>query len=490
MKEFINRDRLFPIFCIAFFAIIFGLISFVNHFQLRTSALDLGVFNHAVYSFANLKQAIFTLGVDGKEIPFLGTHFSLITILYVPLYFLFGTYTLLVIQIAAILLGGVAIYKYAVWQFNKNTIYPKLILIQFFSIWGIYSALSFDFHNNVVASMLVVWFVYFLEKRKFLKSAIFFLLVLISKENMSIWMFFIVLGLMIKNRKVYRNEYLKFEIPLALFSLVYAIIVIGYIMPLIQGSESNLQLARYSHLGSSFTEIIITIFKRPFYTIGLLFKNILEDLDYNGIKLELHYMVLVSGGICLFLRPAYLVMLIPIYAQKLFSNDYNFWGLNLQYSIEFVPIISLAFIDLLKQLKKYKLHIAVGITVLTIVFTVNSINHRKSKWYNKTNTMFYARRHYDPKLNLKEIKFALNLIDDEASLSASSNLIPQLAFREKVYIFPIVKDAKYIALFTENRSSYPLSKEDFDNKVSEYKNSEKYSVIYNDNDLLIFERNN
>ena len=488
MKKYIGSNKFFLITSFTLFAVIFGLISFVNHYQLRTYALDLGVYNHAVYSFANFKQAIFTLGIDGKEVPFFGTHFSLITILYTPLYYLFGSYTLLVIQIAAILSGGVAIYKYATGQFNESTIFPKLILIQFFSIWGIYSALSFDFHNNVVAAMLVLWFVYYLEKRKLIPTVIFLLLVLFAKENMAIWMFFIVLGLMIKNRKKYSKEYIRFEIPLAIISLVYAIIVIGFLMPSIQGAENNLQLTRYSHLGSSFSEILLTIVKKPLYSLSLLFKNILEDPAYNGIKPELHFMVLLSGGICLFLRPAFLVMLIPIYAQKLLSNDYNFWGINLQYSIEFVPIISLAFVDLLKHVKKYKKHIAILITVSTIVFNINSINHKKPKWYDKTNTMFYGKRHYNPKINLSEIKNALKLIDDKSKVSASACLVPHVAFRDKIYHFPIVKDADYIALITNNRSPYPLSKEDFNHIVDEYKNSKDFFIVYDDFDLIIFKR--
>lgn len=488
MIKSVHNNKLFLIICFSVFAVAYGLISFVNHYQLRTYALDLGMFNHALYSFAHFKKATFTLGIGGNEIPFLGTHFSPIMILYIPFYYVFGSYTLLVIQILAILFGGVAIYKYSSEIFGKNNLLPKLILIQFFSIWGIYSSLAFDFHNNVVAAMLVLWFVYYLEKRKYIQTIIFWILVLIAQENMAVWMVFIILGLMIKNRKQFKQEYLKFEVPLILASILYTILIIGFVMPSIQGVKTNMQFIRYNHIGNSISEVLLTFVQGPIYVLSLLFKNITGDPAYNGIKQELHFMVLVSGGICLLLRPAYLIMLIPIYAQKMLSNDYNLWGINMQYSIEFVPIISLAFIDFLKHVKKYKTQIAIIIMLLTIVFNIDSINHRKSKWYNKTNTIFYGKRHYNAKISVQEIKNALKVIDDSSVVSASSCLAPRLAFREKIYHFPIVKDADYIALVTNNRTAYPISSNELKSKVEELKNSLLFDVVYDNYDLLILKR--
>lgn len=481
-------DQHFLVIVIFFFAIVYSLISIVNHIQLRTYALDLGMFNHALYSFAHFKKAIFTLGIDGKEMPFLGTHFSPIMILYVPLYYIFGSYTLLVIQILVILSGGVVLYKMSLQHFDHKSIYPKIIVLHFFSIWGIYSALSFDFHNNVVAAMLVLWFFYFMQQRKLVLSSVFFVLVLLSQENMAIWMIFILIGIIIQNRKQFKINKLKFEISLLIIAVLYSYLIIRIVMPSFQESEVNMQFSRYSLLGNSFSEIIATTLKRPFYTISLLFKNTINDPVYDGIKMELHYMVIVSGGILLFFRPYYLLMLIPIYALKLFSNDYNFWGINLHYSIEFVPIISLAFIDILKSIKKYQKHVALGILILTVVFNIVKLNSRQSKWYDKTNSKFYSSRHYNPNLNLKEIKEGLKLIDQKENISVSSCLAPHLAFREKIYHFPIIKDSKLIALIKNNRTTYPLNKEKYQTEIEKFKTSEDFKIIYESDDLIILEK--
>jgi uncharacterized membrane protein len=470
------------------FTIIFCLISLVNHCQFRTSALDLGMYNQALYSYAHFKEAIFTLGVDGNEVPFIATHFSFLTILFSPLYYLFGSYTLLIVQIFAILAGGLAVYKYARENFEDNSILPIIILIQFFSIWGIYSALSFDFHENVPGAMFVLWFVYYLEKRKLFQSAIFLLLILLSKEIMSIWALFILLGLMIKNRKKFRKEYIKFEIPAAIFCLLYGIVIMAFVMPSVQNSDNNLQLMRYSQFGDSWKDIVLTFIHKPQLIFSALFLNTTGYHEYDFIKTEFHLMVLVSGGICLFLRPVYLLMLLPVYATKFLSNDYSLWGINYQYSIEFVPIISLAFIDFSGHLKKHKTGIATIIVLTTIMFNLTSMVHRESKWYKPQDTRFYSKSHYDPELNLPEIRKALKLIDSESTLSVSSCLAPRLSFRNKIYHFPIIKDAEYIVLITKYRSPYPLREEEFAMRWEELKNSGEFAPIYDANNLLILKR--
>ncbi len=477
-------------FIFSSFALIYCLISIVNHAQYRTYALDLGMFNHALHLWANFKPAVFTLGIVENEIPFLGTHFSPIMILYVPFYYIFGTYTLIVIQIFAILFGGLAVYKYSLLYFDKNSLIIKMILIHFFSIWGIYSALSFDFHNNVVASMTVLWFVYFLEKRKIVYSIFFFTVILLSQENMAIWIIFILIGLMIKNRNQYQDKFICMEIPLLIVAIIYSVAIIGYVMPLLQDANHNLHFYRYSHLGSSFGKIISNIITNPLDVISLLYKNILGNPVYEGIKTEFHFMFLISGGIILLFRPVYLVMLIPIFAQKFLALDYNFWGINLHYSIEIVPIISLALIDFLGKIKKYSLVVIVIITILTIYFNVDKMKERKSKWYSAENTVFFMKIHYNPNLNLKEIKQGLKLIDKEENISVSSSLAPHLASRDKIYHFPIIKDSKYIALIKNNRTTYPISKEEYLTKIENLRASGQFEIIYEIDDLIIFKKRN
>ena len=490
----ISNEKIILSIVFLIFASIYCSISLVNHYFLRTYALDLGMFNQAIYSFSHLKMNYFTLDITGAEISYFGDHFSPIIIFLSPFYYLFGSYTLLIIQIACILLGGFGVYKYASLN-HSQTYIPLLLTIQFFSIWGIYSALSFDYHNNVIAAMFVPWLFYFYDKKNKKAFLLFFVLIILCKENMSLWLGFILIGLTLKRLvkdewKNQLNKILKFEIPLIVFSFLYFVIIVGKIMPMISHGQGTNQLSRYSLLGNSITEIVSTLIHHPKYIFSLLFESPLNDGISFGIKSELHFMVLISGGFALLYRPYYLIMLIPIYAQKFLANDFGFWGINSQYSIEFVPILSLCLSDFLSNRKSMKRVYGVAIitTLTTIFFTLKTIEKRTSLWYEKTNTAFYLDIHYKSTLNVKEIKEALNLIPKNAIISVNPAVAPRLAFRDKVYHFPIVKDADYIVLLTSKGNSYPLNEEDFSKKVNEYIKNDKFLIQYQKNDLLILRK--
>jgi uncharacterized membrane protein len=489
--RFIKYERFWLIVIFTLCAIVYCLISLVNHYLFHTAAFDLGIFNNALYCISHFRTSYLTLNIFSPGTNLLGDHFSPIMFLYIPFYYLFGSYTLLLIQIASILFGGWGIYKYCKLKFPESYI-PLIITLQFFGIWGIYSALSFDFHNNVVGAMFVPWLVYYYEKQNKKLFLTCFLLILISKENMALWLAFIMVGLMLKNGLRNFKKHLKFEVPLLVFALIYFYIVVSFIMPPLQHGHGNYQLYRYEALGNSLPAIIKTILEKPGYVFGLLFNNSLGNPEFDGIKTELHYMVLMSGGLALLYRPYYLFMLLPIYAQKLLSSNVTFWGINAQYSIEFVPILSLALADTAFKIKPVALRYAfcIAYTIITHIVNIHSMDERKAWAYNKTNTRYYNEGHYNSELNLDAVYYALKLVPDDVPLSVSSSFAPHLANREKIYSFPDIKDAQYLVLMMpmSSHSSYPLSDVDFLKAVDTCKASGRYLAIYDANKVLILKK--
>lgn len=483
-----SKYKLGAFLILLFFAIIYASISIVNHYFFRTYALDLGMYNQAIYNFSHLREAHFTLGLSEVEMPFLATHFSLITILYSPIAYLFGTYSLLIFQIGMIFFGAFYIYKYSLQFFDEKSTIPFFLVLHFLSIWGIFSALGFDYHDNVIGAMLVPAFVYYVEKRN-LKVALFFLvLILISKEIMSLWVVFILLGLMLKNKDRFKSSYLKFEWPLLAIALIYGVIVIFYIMPHLQGVDQNLQFGRYLQPQSNVASIFNTpLSKIPNLIVDFLFRNTIGDPAYDHIKTETYIMFLISGGIFCFYKPQYLLMLIPIFALKFANQEYVFWGTLYQYSIEFVPIISFATMAFIHDLKISKRIVITVVFILTLSSTIYILNDRKSKWYNKTNNNFLYTEHYQTDINLDEVYHGLDMISPTSVVSASSSLVPRLAFRETIYHFPIIKNAEYIALFL-NRDSYPLTPEEITVNIQKLSENKHYTILYHSKDLIIFQK--
>jgi uncharacterized membrane protein len=468
---------------LAFFGLIFLLIAIPNHYLFRTFAFDLGIFNNAIYDYAHFKWN--DNPVKGYE-NILSDHFTLLHIPFSLFYWLFGSYTLVLIQVAAVLFGAFGAYKYHTLR-THSPLLSLLLLFQFLSIWGIYSAVAYDYHDNVVAAMLVPWFFYYFHQKKWLPTVAFFALILCSKENMALWAIFLNLGLAIIYFK--DKQQLRLALLFSVIAAVYFIIVVKLVIPgLAVGDRSYGYIQSYTALGGNFTEILTTLFTRPLYVFGLLFQNHLNDPVANGIKWELHAMVLLSGGFALFFRPAYLLMLLPIFAQKLFINNFMIWGLNYQYSIELVPILNIALAEMIvRQPPRRGLIIAWIAVGLTFAANARSLDTRISKWFDRTAIQFFKAKHYRRQFDAGKAHQALKLIPDDAPVSALSPLVPHLAFRDYVFEFPYLGNASYIALI-ENEPPYKLTGTEYNKLVAALKKSEEWQIIYYEDSILILKR--
>ena len=89
---------------------------------------------------------------------------------------------------------------------------------------------------------------------------------------------------------------------------------------------------------------------------------------------------------------------------------------------------------------------------------------------------------------VEEIYTALKLIPDDAAVSAQNMLVPHLAFRDKIYSFPTIEDAEYIALIPIDDDKYPFSKEDYKTKINELQQMPGWKKIPTPTSVLILKR--
>src|SRR5690606_36725386 len=146
----------------------------------------------------------------------LSDHLSFYHFIFAPFRYLFGSSTLLIFQILSIIFGAIGIHKFITFLF-QNTFIANSAIFHFLRMWGIFSALSFDYHDKVVASMFVPWLFYAILQKKLRNIIIFSILIIISRENMSLWLAFIFLGIFIwKNQD---NTLRKVSVSVALISI-------------------------------------------------------------------------------------------------------------------------------------------------------------------------------------------------------------------------------------------------------------------------------
>ena len=409
--------------------IAYALISLVNHYLFKTYGLDLGLYTNAMYDYAHFRSAdcsMFKLTMQNL----LSDHFDLYLILLSPLVFLFGSYTLLVVQIAAVLLGGWGVYK-LIRLYADDEWLSVLAAATFFFSFGIIHAIAFDYHSNVLTAMMLPWLFYFLKQQRYGLSSIIVVLFVIGKENMSLWLFFIALALMWDYRK--DKKAIWHLVGYAVFSLAYFFIINVIVMPRLGGQGGG--FARYAYLGNSYADIAKNLLSRPGETIRILFTNTLGKPQYDGIKAEFYLCALATGLILTLLKPNYLIMLVPLIAQKMLASDRLFWGVSFQYSVEFMPVLVISSFLVIVKLKKrpQRLALAGALLLSAILTTFYTVGVPKSLILVDQLCM-YQDRHYEQKeFDADYARELMRQIPDEASVSAATMFVPHLALREEIY---------------------------------------------------------
>lgn len=468
------RHRL-PLGILLLFTVFYSLISLVNHYCFRTYGLDLGMFNQAMHQFSHLENAQFTQGAKGEVIPYLGDHFSVLTILLSPLQFIGGNVTLLIIQI------GVLIWS--AWMLNKlllqadwKVIERALMMVLYMTMWGVVAAMSYDFHMNVIAAFLVIPFIYFFLEKNMKATWLLFVLMLFSKENTALWLFFLMTGLAWIHRKdkVLRRSALLFSI----FSGVYFCLVVGMIMPWLNAGKIAGPLKDHflgSH--SSVSDFIMYQVTHPAEFIGNLLKN--ADGEIASTKITSIQFFCFAGGLLLFFKPVYIWMILPIFLQKFLSNNPMMWDIKYQYSVEFVPVIVLGVMAMAdsSRLIRYRVAIVSVVLVSSAYWSIREVVLRDVR------SNIFDSQHYQPALNREVFNEMEKVINPQSSLSVSSHLSPHVSDRSVVYVWPVIKDADY--LFIDRNRLEPNEH----SVVQELSQNSQWKVLKEQGSLVLFERN-
>jgi uncharacterized membrane protein len=268
---------------------------------------------------------------------------------------------------------------------------------------------------------------------------------------------------------------------------IYFAFITLLVMPAL-ASNGGYTHMRYAVLGNSFGEILMNILKHPIDTFLLLFRNPLPNHLFDYYKTETHIFILLSGGFFLLRKPQYLLMLVPVYFQKMYHNNPVIWSVSMHYNIEFAPVIACCFISILATLRtaKMKLILSWVYLGLTLAVTLRLCDNTHA-YTDKNRIRFYQDGHYQSYYDNPKVYRALKLIPADAPVSAMNMFVPHLCTREKIYQFPIVKDATYIVLSVRT-NTYPLTRKELVDKLIQLHLSPAWKVIYNEDNVFIFNK--
>ncbi len=462
-----------PIFIFIVFAYLQSIFHHLNYFS---NNWDLGFHNQLMYKWANFMTPSSTLWNPTYPMNHcFGDHVTLLMPIHSHLYWIFGSSALLVVQILYMCIGYIGMNK-LVFHFTSNHLFSISSGVLFFLHYSIWAALFFDEHDNVYGMMFLPWIFYFYYSKKFKWFAISSILFLMGRDDLAITGIAIGAMCLMLDYKTH----LKYSVTLLSMSLSYFILCHYLIIPTLSTAPSGYAAWRFNHLGKNVPEVALYIATNP-----IDFFSYFID---QPAKLEKLFYFIYTGGLLVFINWRIFAAIIPTFLITCLSDSLNLWGNWGHYNIVFavtLPFLVCIVIHKYIASKYYVLCLILSAIIYFLALNTSRFNsmQRFSRMFNKE---YYKRR-----ANKEDIRSVLSVIPIDAAVSATNFYTPHLAFRQKSYFFPDVKDAEYIFMNEMDTiyNCYPFKdKEEFKKVIQEYKSHEHFELIKQQNGVLLFKR--
>lgn len=465
----------------AVFAVFYLMIVLVNHYCFRTYALDLGIYTNALYDYAHWQfNDATSFKLEAQNL--LSDHLDLSLMLVSPLSYLFGQYTLLLVQVASILLGGFGLAQWVSIKLNKSD-WQCQVMLAFYLFFGVYSALSFVYHSNVLAACLLPWLLVFLYKQRWVSMYLIALLMLFTKESVALWLVGIAGFIAVTD---WSTKAIRIHaLILMVGSLLYFYLAIVWIMPALSINQSYNHF-KYHVLGNTYAEALVFCISHPLELIRILFVNTTDAISNQYVKLEFWLFILFSGSWALVFLPRYALLLIVPLVSKMAYDDPAIWSIDCHYAIEFAPVLVMLLAEFKKRYATRLLPWSVLIALNALV-SIRLMDHTVYL-HDYQRLRLYQKGHYTRGYELAPVYEALSKIPDTAAVSAQTAFMPHLAYRSKAYQFPIVKDARWIIVSTSEDITYPLSKSDFSKTVKAFLTDTSWQVVCQKPEVILLHK--
>ncbi len=466
------------------FILVFSYLSILRHNRLNSAIYDLGLFDQIIWNIAHGR--FFESSIKGFN--YLGDHFSPILVIFAPLYWIWEDVRILLIaQTVIVSLAGyyAGLLSYHLTRDIKVSAAFGLAIL---GNSNVLLVVLFDFHPEVITIPLFAYIVYQFALKKHIKVFLASLIALIIKEDVAITVTLTGIAFAIISRE-------KKYLILSLAGFVYFIVVMKVLIPLFRPKTFTgdyLYIERYSYLGKNMKEVILSIITNPFYPIVKMYKwtklKVLLRLFYPTIFLS-------------FLSPAFLIVILPVLYINWIPNYPPQFALKYQYLNIVIPFIITSSIygyqklkSILKDSGFLSRHLSLFASSLMLLFVIgNSI----ILYHTVVRFKYFEKNYYE-----SSFYKAKSLIPENASLATANTFGPHFTHREKIE-FPVpfnlhmyhyqklglkmFSDAEYQLLLT--RGDTTSDPEILKNRIKDLIEKYNYSVIFDQDDILLLRKN-
>jgi uncharacterized membrane protein len=384
------------------YGVLFGVVFFAYEWwrwaTLQSTAYDLAYFDQVVWNASQGHGFVSSFA----SYPFFGQHFSPALAALVPLYVVSPSpLWLLAAQSLALGAALAPVYKLAERLLGGRVapLAGAAYVLQLF----ILRAVNFDFHTEALAVPFVFWAVLAAVRDQRLVLLLAGLVPLLCKEDGAL----VSLGVGFLAWAVFKR---RAGLVLMGVALIYGLVVMLVVMPFLRHGAPGDLFWRYGYLGQSAPAILTSLVTRPQLVIG----HLLTPAPLGALTL-----ILAGLGFLPLLRPLALAAALPALLLALLSTHVPQETLADHYGLQAGPLL---FTAALLGWRRVRSPAIPGVALLVAAAFIALV------WAPRPTLAGWDRAHDAATLAAR--------IPPRDAVAASSQILPRLAHRSSISLFP------------------------------------------------------
>ena len=444
----------------------FSALSVLRHHAFETGRFDLGNMVQAVWSTAH-GDVLGITTLHGTQTVRLAAHVDPILALFAPLWLAWPSPSvLLVAQSIAIALGALPVF----WLAHKH-LRSERGALGFALAYLLYPATQWltlsEFHPIAFACPLLLYAIWYLDEDRYLAFATCAVLAAATKEEVPL----VVAGIAVWYAITRRRP--AFGVTVAALGVAWSVVAVEVVLPHFNDGSGPTFYGRYEAVGGSPLGIAETLLTDPLTIVRVAF-------DARGVA----YLAQLFLPLALLplLAPLVLIAAAPELALNLLSETRTQTSIHFHYTGALIPVLVAAAVLGAKRLARVPPIVPLAVLAnfvlgaLPIWSTFPGGEDLQADSYRVTFHDAVARR-------------ALDVVPDDAVVSASNSLGAHLSTRRRILSFPYLQDARWVAV-DERAPSYgdrfaPLA---FANALARLRRDPRWAIVFEEDGIVVLKR--
>ncbi len=444
-----------------------GIASFsiTRYLSFAAPNYDFGLFCNM---FHHMKEQFLPLTTSERDtlLSHFAVHISPIYYLLLPLYVVWPSPVTLQLGQALVLASGVVPLYLLARQFRIPNVGIALIAFLYAMHPAVSAGCAYDLHENCFLLPLLLWIFYFYETNRKRWLIVMAVLILFVKEDAAV--FLLIFGLyLLFSRKDYRTGFL-----LIIGALLYFTVAIS----ILQHFGTGAMFGRYVeifHPKESGGGFFATLLRTPGFFLERLV-SVTENIKEKPLYL---LQILLPFGLVLWRPGKYsrFLLLLPFVVNLLSNSQYQY-DIGFQYGFATLAFCFYLFVQNFSEQSpsRQRNQLLFGIVAACLLYSMIIV----------PKIELYIGRYVSEAERYTRMEETLDKIPDDASVIASTMLLPHLAQRDIVYedFYHKEPDTDYVALDMRNSQS------DFSTTYRDICLEKGYKIFVSTDDVLILQR--